>query len=370
MKKVLTVLLCAVAAGTFAFADDAAPAVAAAPAADAAPAVVSKFNTTVATGINYSAGNNSLTLGEKDPTWFGQDNNTSRVDFSGSLSYGDIGTKVTLRNQSYPSSNLASNFNVNYWTVRRAYAYDNFFDSKVQLQFGRVGNGDFSTSYEGDAAFDNGDIGGLITVKPIEGLEVGYLLPANYIANNSETTTDAGRLLTGSTVAASYAIPGIATVQLWVRQFDNLAIVGNLEVTAVKNLDVTVEGYYNDPVDFGENGTLHFYETANYTVGKFTPGIVVWQYLSSKSSTDLGFAATPSIAYALTDKVSVAAEYTYSNKTEAVEDRGSRGVTDAYSMIDAYVNYNFGKGSLQLKPGFDTAVGKGFFVNLSVVASL
>jgi hypothetical protein len=330
MKKALAILLCAAAAGSFAFADD------------AAPTVTAKFNTNVYTGVNYSAGSNTLSLGDRDNF----DPNTSRIDFKGALAYGsDLGVKFTLRTQTYSASNFADSYKTTYFTIRRAFAYANFFDSKVQLQAGRVGNADFCTSYNGLVAFDNADIGAVVTAKPVEGLELGYLLPV------TSTSTDAGAAFTKSVIAASYAIPSIATIQVWAKNFNAVEIIGDVAVTAVKDLTLSGEWDYTPT-------SLSLTEQVAYPVDKFSPSIACSESLASSKLSSLSL--SPSVSYAYTDKLSFGADYSLSLDSSFA----------ATHVIDAYAKYDLGKGYLKFKPGYDTTTGNGFFVGLILDATL
>jgi hypothetical protein len=347
MKKYLAVLALAAACVASGFAEDAAPSVAA------------KFNLTLLTGATYNAGDNSIVTGDSD-TW-GHDTTVSRLDFKGDFSYQDIGAKFTLREQaigvkSYAlaaatATDEASVSSVGYPFLRRAFAYANLLDKKVHLELGLPGYGAFATSYNGYAAMDNNVSGCVLAVKPVEGLEVGYMLPV------SPTSTDMYDQFLASTFALSYSIPDILTAQAWVRQFDDIAVVGDLSLTAVKDLTLSAELAYNDAVDYSAD-SLWFTEQASYAFGKFTPTLVSTQGIDLASSA-LTFGAYPTVAYALTDKVTAGVDYRLDYAADAF-----------VSLFDAFVKYDLSKGYLKLRPGYNFADGKGFFAAFVFEATL
>jgi hypothetical protein len=341
MKRTVLVLLAVALACAAAFAEDSAPVVAA------------KFNLNLFTGAYYNAGDNTIVAGDSDNLGDG----LSRIDFKGDFSYENIGAKFTFRRQSIANDAIK---------VRRAFAYYNILGGKIQVQAGRVGSGDFSTSYNGAVALDNGAIGALFTAKPIDGLELGYLIPFD------STSADFFTQFLASTVAVSYSIPDILTVQLWVSQFDDIVVVGDISVSAVKNLTLSAEAEYNDATDY-ESGTTHFTEQVAYAFGKITPSIVASEVLvhdaANGNFTGTSFFAQPGVAYAYSDKLTFGAEYKYGNIYADLSGTALQAA-DFFSIADAYVKYDWGKASIKVKPGFDTRDGQGFFVRAVFDATL
>jgi hypothetical protein len=347
MRKALVILLCAAVCSMVVFAED------------AAPTVVAKFNATILTGATYNAGDSSLLAGDSD-TW-GQDTSTSRLDFKGDFSYGDIGVKFTIREQPIdakaytftPSTgtDAASVSSLGYPFVRRAFAYVDLLDKKVHLELGLPGYGAFSTTFNGNTAMDNNLPGCVVTAKPIEGLEIGYMLPI------SSTSTFVFDQVNASTLALSYSIPDILTAQVWIRQFDDLAVIGDVNLTAVKDLTLSAEFEYNDAVDYSSD-TLYFTEQASYPIAKFTPTLVSTQGIDLTTNA-LTIGVYPSVAFALAEKFTVGVDYRFDSVDGALA-----------SLFDAYVKYNLDKGYLKLRPGYNTAEGKGFFVAVVFEATL
>jgi hypothetical protein len=354
MRKALAILLCAAACSMVAFAED------------AAPTVVAKFNTTILTGATYNAGDNSLVAGDSDG--WGQDASVSRFDFKGDFSYGDVGAKFTIREQPIDAKiytftpatdeKAASVSSLGYPFVRRAFAYANLLDKKVHLELGLPGYGAFSTSYNAAVAMDNNLPGLIVTVKPIEGLEIGYMLPI------SSTSTFLFDQTNASTLAVSYTIPDILTAQAWIRQFDDLAVIGDVNLTAVKDLTLSAEVEYNDAIDYSAD-TLYFTEQVSYPIDKFTPTIVSTQGFDMSTVDFTVFGLYPTVAYALADKLSLGVDYRF-DFTYSVEDK-SQTITN---LFDVFVKYDLDKGYLKLRPGYNVAEGKNFFIAAVFEATL
>jgi hypothetical protein len=376
MKKAFFVLLAIALVGVAAFADDAA----APAAAPAAPTTTAKFNVGVFTGAYYNGNSNTVTAGDSDSygdAW-------SRVNFTGDFSQGDIGAKFTIREDQYITT--ASTLK-----LRRAFGYYNLLDGKVQIQAGRVGNGDFGTSWYGAAPFDNGQTGALVMVKPIEGLELGYLF--NYDTSSSSSPASPMKfddlIYRNSVFGVMYTFPNIATVQLAFAKFytnpnNTWYAVGDINVTAIKDLTLSAEFEKNDGIfDYDEMGTTHVIEHAAYTVGKITPSIVGYQVLISDKAaaavdgfTDTAFYVQPAVAYAFTDKISLGAELKYGNIENGYSDGTPVQTAEkskGYATIDGYAKYDLGKGYIKVKPGYDGCDDHtygGFFVATVFEASL
>jgi hypothetical protein len=324
-----------------------------------ATSVTAKFSLNLLTGASYSSGNNSFVIGDSD-AW-GQDSTVSRLDLKCDFSYWEVGAKFTLREQvigvkSYASaeaaaSGAASVSYVGYPYVRRAFVYANLLDKKLHLELGLPGYGAFATSYNGFAAMDNNLSGCVLSAKPIEGLEIGCMLPV------SPTAADMYGQFLASTLAISYSIPGILAAQAWVRQFDDIAVVGDLSLTAVKGLTLSVEAAYNDAVDYSAD-SLWFTEQVSYPFGKARPILVSTQGIGLASSA-LAFGAYPTLVYALADRLYAGVDCRFDYAADTIS-----------SLFDAFVMYDFSKGYLKLRPGYNLADGKGFFLAFVVAATL
>jgi hypothetical protein len=372
MKKTFFVLLAIALVGMAAFADDAAPA---APAASAAP--TAKFNLNIMTGAYLNGDHGTIIAGDSDNL----SDSLSRIDFKGDISSGDVGAKFTIRQQS-----ISSDMSSNPFKARRAFAYYNFLDGKAQFQVGRVGNGDFATSWYGSTPFDNGDLGALITVSPISNLSLGYL----YCYSSDTASKIDDQFKHDSVFAANYAVPDLLTAMVGFRDFwsSNIAIVADVNVTAIKDLALSAELEYNDgcnagngSLDYEEVGTSHIIEHAAYTVGKITPSIVAYEVLIADKDKaapyywDNSYYFQPAVAYAFSDKITLGAEFKYGN---IETDSGTCPVqaadaSKAYSTIDAYAKIDFGKGYIKVKPGYDGCDDHdfgGFFVRAVFDATL
>jgi len=314
--------------------------------------VTSSFSTQIYTGFSYYMGSSTIVAGDSDNL----DDATSRLNFTGVFTMGDFGAKFTLRAQNIDNDNWQPSYDSAMDTklsvngtvgARRAFVFYTFLEQKMYLAAGLPGIGDFSTTYDGLVAFDNALPGVLATVKPIEGLELGYFFPI------SSAEADAETLFNASTVAAMYEIPSIATVQVWLHQFDDLQVVGDINVTAVEGLTLSGEFGYNDTVDFEDPDCIDVKEQVGYAFGKVSPLVVSSQHFPD--SGDMTFTVKPSIAYALSDNIELAAEYAYDSGAE-------NHVFDAYAKFTLQNNY------IKVKPGYDTADGKGFFLKTVLVA--
>lgn len=373
MKKAIFVLLAIALAGLAAFADDAAPA---APAVPAGPTV--KLSVGVFTGAYYNGMKNTIMSGDSDsyaPAW-------SRFNFSGDISQGDMGAKFTIRKDQYLGNSTASgtydstkdpnavSVSLNAFKLRRAYGYYNLLEGKVQVQAGRVGNGDFSTSWYGAAPFDNGDTGALVTVKPVPGLEIGGLLA--YGASGQPKFDEV--LKYNTAVGVMYTFGEVATAQIAFRNFYNhhgnadFYVVGDLNITAIKDLTLSAEFQKNDQFDYDEYGTVHVIEHVAYTIGKLTPSIIGYQvFITDKDAAatssgiegigfnDNCFYIQPGVAYAYTDKITLGADIKYGNIENYWVDGTPTQTAEKskpYASFDAYAKYDLGKGYIKVKPGY------------------
>jgi hypothetical protein len=329
MKKVLCVLLAIV--GVYAFAQE-------------EPAIETNFSTQIYTGLNYNSGTGKIVAGDSDNLG----DATSRMNFTGVFTLGDFGAKFTLRaqnidNESWqPSYDTGFNIN-NTIAARRAFVFYNFLDQKVYLAAGLPGIGDFSTTYNGAVAFDNAVPGVLATVKPIEGLELGYFMPV------SAAEADFAGQIKASTVAAMYEVPKFATIQAWCYNFDDLAAVADINFTAIENLTLSAEVDYNSEGD----KSIALTEQAGYAFGKISPLFVTSQTLPDGG--EATFTLAPSVTYALSDTIELAAEYAFDSSAK-------NHVFDAYAKFTLQNNY------IKVKPGYDTADGQGFFFKTVFVA--
>jgi hypothetical protein len=315
--------------------------------AEDAPAAVSSISAQVYTGFYYNAGDKTIVAGDSDN--LGDD--TSRINLTGLYSLGDFGAKFTFR---------AANINNTSWkadtiAARRAFAWYKFLGGKAYFAAGMLGIGDFGTTWNGYVAFDNAVSGVAATLKPIEGLELGYMVPI------SSTATSATKQFKASTIAVSYEIPKIATIQAWMRNFANLdglnpEVVADVNVSAVEGLTLSAELAYNDATDGDDTvsyvtDAYNFTEQVAYALGKITPSLIATQ--SIYKDNDLVFTLNPNLAYALSDNIEVGAEFTYNSKYLT---------TDATSVIDAYAKFTLGNNYIKVKPGYDSAEDKGLFV--------
>jgi len=338
MKKVLFALVVLMIAGVCVFAQD-------------EPTVVSTFSTQVYTGLNYNAGTGMIYAGDTDNL-----DGASRVNFTGVFTLGEFGAKFTLRAQNIANDSWAPSldnpgpaytdivFNKNNTIgARRAFVFYKFLEGKVYLAAGLPGIGDFSTTYNGAVAFDNAVPGVLATAKPFEGLELGYFLPV------SSVETDAFDQLKASTAAAMYEIPKIATLQAWAFNFDDIAVVADINITAVENLTLSAEMDYNS----GSDKALALTEQVGYTLDKLSPLFVSSQTLPDGG--DMTFTIQPSLTFAMSDVVEFGAGYEYDSVVEN-------------HVIDAYAKFTLQNNYIKLKPGYDTADGQGFFFKTVFVA--
>jgi hypothetical protein len=335
MRKVLCVLPVLLIAGITIFAQE-------------EPKIETSFSTQIYTGLNYNAGDGTIVAGDSDNLG----DSTSRLNFTGVFTLGSFGAKFTLRAQniandawqpSYTDNEDTALVLNNVLAARRAFVFYNFLEGKIYVAAGLPGIGDFSTSYNGAVAFDNAVPGVLATIKPFEGFELGCFLPV------SSNAADLSAQLNASTVAAMYEIPKAATVQAWVFNFNDFAAVADINITAVENLTLSAEMDYNS----GGDKTLALTEQVGYTIDKFTPLFVSSQTLPE--SGDVTFTIEPSVTFALSDTIELAAEYSYDSSS-------------TNHVIDAYAKFMLENNYIKLKPGYDTADGRGFFVKLVFVA--
>jgi hypothetical protein len=333
MKKVLCVLFILAIAGVFVFAQD-------------EPTVVSTFSTQIYTGLNYYAGTRQLVAGDTDNL-----SGASRMNFTGVFTLGDFGAKFTLRAQDIDNESWAPSFDAagpsfeknNTIGARRAFVFYKFLDQKVYVAAGLPGIGDFSTTYNGTPAFDLAVPGVLVTVKPLEGLELGYLLPVSTTERYAATQGNA------SVAAALFEIPKIATLQAWAFNWNDIAAVADINVTAVENLTLSAEMDYNSSGD----KALALAEQVGYTIDKFTPLFVSTQ--TKPETGDMTFTLEPSITFAMSDVVTLGADYKYDSIVKN-------------HVIDAFAKFTLQNNYIKLKPGYDTADGQGFFFKSVFVA--
>jgi len=335
MKKVLCISLSLLLSFSFVYAQE-------------EPQIETSFSTQIYTGLNYNSGTGMIVAGDSDNLG----DSTSRLNFTGVFTLGDFGAKFTLRAQNIDNDSWQPSYTDgtdtelavnNVLSARRAFVFYKFLDEKVYLAAGLPGIGDFSTSYNGASAFDNAVPGVLATVKPIEGLEIGYFLPI------SATEADAAGQFSVSTVAVMYEIPEVATIQGWVFNFDDFAAVADINVTAVENLTLSAEMDYNSEGD----KAVALTEQVGYSFGQFSPLFVSSQTLPETG--DMTFTIAPSVTFAMSDSIELAGEYSYDSSAE-------NHVFDAYAKFSLQNNY------IKLKPGFDTADGQGFFFKVVFVA--
>lgn len=309
---------------------------------DADPVVSSEFHANIYTGAFYSMG--SKTINAEDRENYGE--GASGLEFNGAFSYGDMGAKFETRALD-PAADISLK-------LRSAYAYYDFLGGKLRFEAGLVKDRDFSTGYGGYKAFD--ESGAALVAKPLPGLSIGYLLPY------SPTSGDLLKQFLASSAAIKISIPNVLDCQVFVRQFDDVALMGDLKINAVNNLDAIFEWAYNDPADWGTetSKTFHLSEQASYYLGDFAPTLDCTQWIPKSGG--VGFTVKPSIAYFLTKQVSLGAEYEFWNANQAkYKAHGTTAFFDTH-IIEAYGKYDFVKGYLKLQPGYDTAKGYGFFV--------
>jgi hypothetical protein len=131
-----------------------------------------------------------------------------------------------------------------------------------------------------------------------------------------------------------------------------------MTISVIPNMNILLEGAYNDTGYWGDSAHgLHLSEEITYNLGNLMPGIDATQYLPETG--DVGFMVKPFVAYFLGNGLSCGAEASYSNAAQAVS--GYDG-TKAFYTFAGYGKYDFGKGYIKVKPGFDSAAGRGFFV--------
>lgn len=212
--------------------------------------------------------------------------------------------------------------------TRRAYVWGTMFDGMVKLVAGKLG--DYTWATLGPAAFGNidGPTGVQFQVMPIEGLNLGFFLPATTAGALAEDAF--GDILIGASYAMADVFTAQAGIDLSPTADSNDAWAG-VEVTAIENLYIVVEASLTD-LGNDATGATYLFEEAEYSMDALVFGIDLEQQFWADSALDMGLSFGPYVSYTM-DMVTLGGQFTYIT------------AGDSGMIISPYVRYAMGKGA-------------------------
>jgi hypothetical protein len=196
----------------------------------------------------------------------------ARADLNVDFTYDNIGAHIKLRAQGGETNTVKELPSI---YAEYAYVSATVFNI-VDIYGGVVDNGAWATA--GDEADDVGEgLGGLVQIRPIEGLNVGFGvydgLPAGFSGQDS--------LLNNTfTYGAAYAYPDLFKVVISGRTSDLVmrSIFAGVEVSAIPNLSLAAE-IWSKTLDAEDKG-FTIDEVVSYDLGDLDVGATFWQFIN------------------------------------------------------------------------------------------
>ncbi|MDR2313748.1 MAG: hypothetical protein LBE02_04370 [Spirochaetaceae bacterium] len=205
----------------------------------------------------------------------------ARADLNVDFTYDNIGAHIKLRAQGGETGvkGLPSIY------AEYAYVSATVFNI-VDIYGGAVDNGAWATA--GDKADDVGEgLGGLVQIRPIEGLNVGFGVYDDLPGDFDRTGMDS--LLNNTfTYGAAYAYPDLFKVVVSGRT-SNLVmrkIFAGVEVSAIPNLSLAAE-IWSETLDAEDKG-FTIDEVVSYDLGDLDVGATFWQFINLLNSGPFG----------------------------------------------------------------------------------
>ncbi len=324
MKKALVVLLALTTLGAaMAFADDAATVT---------------FSGKLYTGVRVTPNS------EDDATWQLYDADTpsatrSRLYIAAFL--GDFGVTYAFYGVAPDTTSTDPNATLAdtpiYWGETYIWTTANFLDKMVQVNAGKIDNSVSDTVNKG---WGGVSVQGLqFVVAPIDGLKIGYGLPATIAV---ETLTNG---FEKSAIGFSYTMPSMAIIKATYINggTDKNNFYAGVEIDAVPNLLAQVEAQLlllgdetlPNATAYGKN---EIFVNATYALGALTPGIELDVVLYGNSDVDTTFSIKPKVDYVLMPGTAVGASVAY-----IINGLNSdfTGQFDSGLVIDPYVKFTF-----------------------------
>lgn len=187
------------------------------------------------------------------------------------------------------------------------------FDGMATLYVGTLIPNSFATAVMewGDSQFNGAGLD--LTLKLVEGLEIGYMLPlATVVVPAADGITKA---LQGSKIGASYAMANMFTVKgavLLSATANAMDAYAGLAVSAIENLGLNVE-YLGVNIGDTTTGTTDVMANLSYQLGAIGVGVWGEVCLPALSGATMGWVVGPNVSYGLMDKVTVSAEFDIGN---------------------------------------------------------
>jgi len=239
----------------------------------------------------------------------------TRVRFNASYADGDFGMKFRLQTNDPAAAPM----------ITQAYVRGGFFNNVLKFKVGKLDDYSMAT-WNNSYGSTDGMLGPEFFITPATGLTFAVFMPVTMAGAPLSDSID------GTKLGVSYAMDGVgsflaggdfllATQDAWFAA----------QITAVENLSAKVEVY----IPTFDTVEPQFSSDVGYTMDKLTVSL----YDEVVFASTLTWLVEPYVSYALSDMLSVGADFTY---------------TDAGDYdVFANVSYNPGKEEINAKVGYD-----------------
>jgi hypothetical protein len=203
-----------------------------------------------------------------------------------------------------------------YFSAPYAFAYGNFLGEKFKVSAGLLDDSAWATGGDFDGYIDSGIWGVRFEIKPIAGLNVGFVLNNTGLAGN-----EIGDFFQETIIGAKYDIENLFSIVAAIKldsdgdevkvgdpadTADDVELQFGIDIKAVENLTAIIDGAVTGLGDFSNSGLINAHEKFGYQItDAIDAGILLTERIWGNSDNDFYLDIKPSFGYKINDLISI-----------------------------------------------------------------